>query len=388
VGLRDLLLRAWSGISARPSRTLLSALGVAIGVGALVGVLGVSTSIQAGLLGRLTDLGDVMTVQSSNQSGHPSTVPSYALSQVRRIPTVIAVAGTRSLTESARRTYAVPANQSGGVSIVAFDGDVARATGTQVAIGRTVSGASPLPETVIGWQAAQALGVTAQLLPMRLSLGDSSVIAVGVLAPTPLESAADHAIFLPAAFARKTLGFDGRFDTVYVRAPLDFSSTVSSLIVPTIDPTGSLGLQVSRDSSALIAEADAATAFQGLLLALAGVGLLVAIFGVTNTLTIAVIERRTEIGVRRALGATRLSIAGLFVAEGTLVALCGGIGGIVFGTWATVIAAWQQGVAASMPMDAPLLGFVCALVVALVAAPYPALRAATLPPNDALRTMA
>jgi putative ABC transport system permease protein len=183
------------------------------------------------------------------------------------------------------------------------------------------------------------------------------------------------------------MGFDGKFDTIYVRAPLAFSNTVSGLLVPTIDPTGSLGLEVTRDSSALIAEADAATAFQGLLLALAGVGLLVAAFGVTNTLTIAVVERRGEIGIRRALGASRASIAGLFVTEGTIVAFLGGVGGVVFGVWVTLIAAWHQGVTPEIPVNAPLLGLACSLVVALAAAVYPALRAATLPPNDALRTM-
>ena len=387
MGPIDAIARGFAAISARPSRSALSGLGVAIGVGALVGVLGVSSSIQAGLLARLTDLGDILTVQSFTQGLNTSYLPSYVIPQVERIPTVESVAGMRTLMLTARRTNAIPLDQSGGISVTAFDGDIAGATGTRILAGRALSGTSRLPEALLGWDAAQALGATPQLLPLKLSVNSSWVVAVGILGPTPIESAADRALFVPGAFASEAMGFDGRFDTILVRAPIAFSNTVSNLLVPTIDPTGSLGLEVKLDSSAVIAEAAAATAFQGLLLALAGVGLLVAGFGVTNTLTIAVIERRVEIGIRRALGASRASVAGLFVAEGMIVALCGGGGGVVFGTWVTLIAAWQQGVAPRVPTGAPLIGLGCALVVALIATPYPALRAAVLPPNDALRAM-
>lgn len=385
---RELVQRALSAVSARPGRSALSALGVAVGVGALVGVLGVSSTVQASLLARLTRLGDVLSVTGTGQAGGASLMPAHVLPAVRRIPTVQAVAGTRDLGTTVRRTALVPSDETGGISVVAFDGDIASATDTSVMIQvRRLASTSPLPEAIVGWEAAQSLGVNAQLLPMPLSVGAQQLLAVGILGPTPVESAINRSVFVPAAFARQTMAFDGSFDTVYVRAPLDVSDTVSGLLVPTVDPSGGLGLLVTRNSSALIAEAEAATAFQNLFLALAGLGLLVAGFGVSNILTIAVVERRTEIGIRRALGATRTNIAVLFVTEGALIAALGGLAGVVLGVWVTLIAAWRQGIPPEIPVEVPAIGLALALLVALVASIYPALRAATLPPSDALRSM-
>ncbi len=134
--------------------------------------------------------------------------------------------------------------------------------------------------------------------------------------------------------------------------------------------------------------AEAATAFQTLFIALAAVGLLVAGFGVANILMIAVVERRAEIGIRRALGATRGSVATLFLAEGAIIAIMGSVLGIALGVWITLVVAWRQGISPRVPLQAPAIALGVALLVALVASLYPAVRAATLPPNDALRTMA
>ncbi len=386
--IRDLARRAVSAATARPGRTTLSALGVAVGVGAMVGVLGVSSTVQASLLARLTRLGDVVSVTGTGQPSGASLMPGWVLPAVARIPTVQAVAGARTLDATVRRTPLIPNEVTGGITVVAFDGDIASATDTEVVTQvRRLSSTSSLPDVIVGSEAAKSLGVTARLLPMRLSVSDQSLVAVGILGPTPVDSTINRSVFVPAAFARQGMAFDGSFDTLYVRAPLAQSDKVSGLLLPTVNPSGSLGLLVTRNSSALIAEAEASTAFENLLLALAAVGLLVAGFGVSNILTIAVLERRTEIGIRRALGATRASIAVLFVVEGALIATFGGLAGIVLGVWVTTIAAWRQGISPQMPLEAPAIGMAVALVVALLASIYPALRAATLPPSEALRTM-
>jgi putative ABC transport system permease protein len=364
-------------------------LGVAVGVGALVGVVGVSSSVQAGLVAKLTGLGDILTVQVSGAPGQTSLIPESVLPEILRIPTVEAVAATRTLSASVTRTAAVPSDQAGGIGLAAFEGNLAGAIGAQMDVTtRALASSSSLPEGIAGWEAAQALGITPPLLPMSVYVGEQSILVVGILDPTPVESTADDSVFVPAVFARSDLGFDGTFDTVYVRVPIAFSETVSGLLIPTISPEGTLQLQVSEDSSALIAAGDAETAYQGLFLALAGVCLIVAGFGVGNILTIAVVERRGEIGIRRALGATRTSIAMMFLTEGLIVALLGGAVGIVFGVWATVVAAWHQSIRPDLPLGAALIGLGAALAVALFASVYPAMRAAAVPPSDALRTMA
>lgn len=384
--IRDLLTRAVWALRARPGRAALSALGVAVGVGAIVGVLGVSSTIQGGLLGQLSSLGDVLTVTGANSSGTTSLMAPRALPMIQRIPTVAGVAGTRTLPGSAQRTELV-SGQS-GISVVAFDGDITSATGTHLVAGRQVAGSVLLPDALIGSEAATALGVTKGLLPMQIWTGSQAVTVVGILSPTPVESQTDLSVFVPGAYARREMGFNGEFDTIYVRAPLAYAQTVGSLLPPTIDPSGTLGLQVQEDSSALLAEADASTAFQGLFLGLAAVAVLVAALGVMNTLLVAVVERRAEIGIRRAMGATRVSIAAMLIAEAMVISLVGSVVGILFGLWVTIFGALHQGVPPVLPVLVAVLGVGVALVIACLASVYPALRAATLPPSEALRTMA
>ncbi|MEA2633428.1 MAG: putative transport system permease protein [Chloroflexota bacterium] len=389
MGPSDLIARAISALLARPGRTILSALGVAVSIGALVGVLGISSTTRAGLLAQLSSLGDVLTVESTiNDPNVRNLLPGRSLATLRVIPTVQAVAGIRALSGSAYRTDLIPADQTRGLSVVAFSGDIAGATGTRAIVVRRLDAGVALPEVLLGAQAAEQLGVTAELLPTRVWVSDRWLYAVGILSPTLNHSGVDLSVFVPAAYAMKAMDFDGNFNTIYVRAPLDTSDTVSSLLPATIDPSGTAGVRVFRASDALTAAADAATAFQSLLLALAAVGLLVAGFGIMNTLMVAVVERRAEIGIRRALGATRTSIALLFMTEGFVVATIGGLSGVVFGIWATLLAAWQEHVHPLIPVEVVLAGLCISLGVAAVASLYPALHAARMSPSEALRTMA
>lgn len=382
---RDLLMRAIWALRIRPGRAALSALGVAVGVGAIVGVLGVSSTIQSGLLAQLNTLGDVMSVTGSSASSAAVLMPPRALAMVRRIPTVQGVAGTRTLPGSAQRSPLI-SGQS-GISIVAFEGNLSSATGTHIVAGHSIGSSLELPDAVIGSEAANALGVTSRLLPMQIWEGTQSVTVVGILSATPVETPEELSLFVPAAYARRALGFDGQLDTIYVRAPVAYSTDVTSLLLPTIDPSDSLGLQVQQDSSTLLASAEAATAFQGLFLGLAVVAVLVAAIGVMNTLLVAVVERRAEIGVRRAMGATRSEIAAMLIAEAIMISVAGSVVGLIFGFWVTIGGALHEGVPPVLPAVVALLGVGVALAIACVASLYPALRAARLPPSEALRTM-
>ncbi|HUY10198.1 MAG TPA: ABC transporter permease [Candidatus Dormibacteraeota bacterium] len=381
----DLTRRAMWALHVRPGRAALSALGVAVGVGAVVGVLGVSSTIQGGLLAQLNTLGDVMSVTGGSGSGVAVLVPPRVLAMVQRIPTVQGVAGTRTLPGSVQRSQLI-SGQS-GISIVAFEGNLSSATGTHIVAGRSISSAWDLPDALIGSEAANALGVTRRLLPMQVWAGTQSVTVVGILSATPVDTPGDLSLFVPAAYAHRALGFGYRLDTIYVRAPVAYSAEVSSLLLPTIDPSGSLGLQVQQDSSTLLASAEAATAFQGLFLGLAVVAVLVAAIGVMNTLLVAVVERRAEIGVRRAMGATRFEIAGMLIAEALMIAVAGSVVGLLFGFWVTIGGALHEGVPPVLPALVALLGVGVALAIACLASLYPALRAARLPPSEALRTI-
>jgi putative ABC transport system permease protein len=387
VTLRDLLTRTFWALSVRPGRAILSGLGVAVGVGAIVGVLGVSATIQNGLLGQLNGLGDVLTVSgTSSSTGAASLMAPRSVAMIRRIPTVQAVAGTFTLPSSVQRTQFVPGQS--GIPIVAFTGPIASATGTRVIAGEEISSRLGLPEAMLGYQAAQALGIGGAQLPTRVWVNNEYVTVVGILSPTPTQTSTEFSLFIPEAYARHSMGYGGSVDNISVRVPLSYASTVAGLLVPTIDPSGTLGLQVQEDSSVLLAAADAATAFQGLFLALSVVAVLVSGLGVMNTLLVAVVERRAEIGIRRALGATRAGIAAMFVSEAVMVALTGSVAGILLGLWVTIIGALHQRVAPDLPVPVALVGVGIALVVACLASLYPAARAASLPPSEALRMMA
>ncbi|MGH7697841.1 MAG: ABC transporter permease [Candidatus Dormibacteria bacterium] len=223
-------------------------------------------------------------------------------------------------------------------------------------------------------------------LPMLIWIGHQSILLVGILSPTPVESDTDLSVFVSGGYARSSLGWNGRFDTLYAVAPLAYSQTVAQLMASTISLGDSSGVVVQEDSTALIADADASTAFQGLFLGLAAIAVLVSGLGVTNTLLVAVVERRTEIGIRRALGSTRWGIGRLFLTEAILIALAGSAVGLLLGVWATILGALHEHVPLTLPPDVLGIGVGIALVLGALASVYPALRAATLPPSEALRT--
>jgi putative ABC transport system permease protein len=142
---------------------------------------------------------------------------------------------------------------------------------------------------------------------------------------------------------------------------------------------------VSRPSDALTIRVAAAGTLNGLFLGLGAVALLVGAVGIANVMVIAVLERRTEIGLRRALGAARIYVAVQFLTEAVVLASFGALGGLAAGAGVTVAVAHARAWPAVLPGQAPLLGFAAALAIGALAGLYPALRAARLSPTDALR---
>jgi putative ABC transport system permease protein len=146
-------------------------------------------------------------------------------------------------------------------------------------------------------------------------------------------------------------------------------------------------VNVSQPSAALTARADAQDAFDGLFLGLGAVALLVGAVGVANIMIISVLERRSEIGLRRALGATRGQIRTQFLAEAILLALGGGAAGVATGSLATVVYAHTKHWAVAIPTEAWAGGLAAAILIGAVAGLLPAIRAARLSPTEALRTV-
>ncbi|MDA8329722.1 MAG: ABC transporter permease [Candidatus Dormibacteraeota bacterium] len=363
----------------------MSCLGIAVGVAAVVAVLGVSQTTTAGLLNQLYSLQDLLTVSGSGVTGGSSNLPVYSLATAARLAPVESVSGSVQLTWTVRRSALVPSEYTAGISVVAASGHLARTVGTHLLFGRPLGPSNSLPVTVLGYQAAQLLAIDRENVPCRVWMDGRWVVVIGVLGPAPLATQINDSALVGFPFAARLGAASGGFDTLYVRVQAGTASGVMGILPATVEPLSPIDVLVSQPSAGVAAEIAARTALDSLFLALAGVGFIVAGLGVANTLTIAVVERRAEIGLRRALGATRRDIATQFLLEGVAMSLGGAAIGVLLGVVAQWTYAWHAGLAPVLPLGGIGLGIGAAIGIGIVAGFYPAVRAARLPPSDALR---
>ncbi len=381
----DVVRLGGTGLRTRPLRVFLSALGIAIGVAAMVAVVGISGSGQAEVDRRLDALGTNLLRVAPGESltGEQAKLPYEAVAMVRRIPPVEKVTATGAVRASVYRNERIAIGRTNSLTVLASDTGLLPAVGGKVARGRWLDPATAdYPAVVLGATAAQRLDVYTP--GTRLWIGDRWFSLIGVLDPVPLAPELDSAALVGWQAARTYLRFDGHPSTVYVRAEDSQVAAVRSVLPATAYPEKPGEVRISRPSDALAAREATESALTGLLLGLGGVALLVGGVGVGNTMVISVLERRPEIGLRRALGATRGQIRTQFVTESLLLSLIGGLGGTVLGTaitagyavsrdWPTVVPAW-----------ASAAGIGATLLIGMIAGLYPAVRASRLAPTEAL----
>lgn len=386
------LLRAGSlGLRTRRLRAALSGLGIAIGIAAMVAVLGISASSRADLLAQLDALGTNLLEVTPGQTltGDDATLPTTAAEMIERVGSVEAVTAVGSVDGTVRRTDHIDEEDTNGIGIRTGDESLLDALSGEVAWGRWHDAASTRQRTVVlGSVAAERLGIGEDVGPgtVRVRLGDEWFTVIGVLEKLPLAPELDRAAIIGTAAAEEEFGYDGAPSTVYVRTDPDAVEAVRGVLGRTANPTAPEEVTVSRPSDALAARAATDSAFTALLVGLGGVALLVGGVGIANVMVVAVLERRSEIGLRRALGATRRHIAGQFIVEALLLSAIGGIGGLMLGSIATAGYASGRGWTIVIPAIGLLGGFAAALVTGAVAGSWPAIRAARMSPTDALRT--
>jgi putative ABC transport system permease protein len=398
--LEDGLRVASVGLRARPLRAALSALGIAIGTAAIVAVLGLSASSQAGLIAEINRLGtNLLTVEAGQSlTGGPAQLPREAPARITLLDNVQLVGHTALIKDKyVYRSSIIPAGETGGLQVRATDLNLPSMLGTGIASGNWLNkGTARLPVAVLGSVAAHQLGIDRVNPDQRIWLGGQWFNLAGILNPSPLEPEVDVSALIGYPAAQTYLGYlsivrgeqrAGPPSTIYVRAATDHEAAVQSLLAQTANPEAPYEAAVSQPSDVLTARAAAAGAFNSLFLGLGVVALIVGAVGVANIMLISVLERRSEIGLRRALGATKAQIRTQFLAESILLAVIGGVVGVLAGVAATTVYASSKSWAVVIPLEAWTGGIAAAILIGALAGLTPAVRASRMPPNVALRTV-
>jgi putative ABC transport system permease protein len=397
---KDALRVTSVGLRARPLRAALSALGIAIGTAAIVAVLGLSSSSQAGLLAEIDRLGTNLLTLEAGQSitGEPAELPPEAPARITHLNDVQLLAHTALLKgKSVYRSRLIPATDTGGLQVRATSLNLLSVLNTGLARGAWLNpGTADVPVALLGSVAAQRLGIDRIFPDQRIWLGGRWFNVAGILRPSPLAPDIDTSALIGYPAAREYLGYisvvqgeqqAGPASSIYVRTTRGQEAAVQELLAPTANPAAPDEVNVSQPSDVLTARAAAAGAFDSLFLGLGIVALIVGAVGVANIMIISVLERRSEIGLRRALGATKSQIRTQFLGESILLALIGGVVGVLAGIAATAVYASSKDWAIVIPVQAWSGGIASAILIGAFAGLMPAVRASRMPPTVALRTV-
>jgi len=386
---RELVGVAFQGLRSRKLRAALSALGIAIGIGAMVAVVGVSSSAQANLIAEIDSLGtNLLTVSPGTDFlGNAAVLAPSSTPMIDHMLHVKSAAPIYQLSNAnVYRTPYVPSEQTGGIGVDAASDNLPSVVGTTLAAGHFLGTvAQHYPEVVLGAQAAATLQITQVTGHVMLYIGNRWFVVVGILNPVKLDSSLDSVVFISLPVAEKLFQQLPEPSEIYVRSTQNNVTQVANLLPATANPQDPSGVSVSRPSDVLEARAAAMGQFTTLLLGLGAVALLVGAIGIANIMVISVLERRGEIGLRRALGATRGHISLQFLAESALLAAIGGVFGLAIGAGATEIYAAGKHEPFVVPMYALIAAPTVGFLIGALAGLYPAAKAARLSPTEALR---
>jgi putative ABC transport system permease protein len=378
------------GLRTRRLRTGLSTIGVAIGIAAMVAVLGLSASSREDLQVQIRALGtNLLQVQAGQGFGRGNgQLPDTAVPMVSRIGPVTEVSSIATVDATVRRNDMISEGITGGMAVFAADSALLDTLRIELADGRFLDDAtSTFPAAVLGAVTAQTLGITDVADGVRVFIGGQWFAVVGILQPAKAAPGLDRAAIIGYGAAETyVVGADVVPEIMYVRTQDGAVDAVRGVLPATVNPQTPEEVDVSRPSDVLAAQDAADTAFTSLFLGLGAVALLVGGIGIANVMVIAVIERRSEIGLRRALGATKAHIRRQFLTEALLLAGAGGVVGVGIGAGVTAAYASIKNWKIVIPPEAMIGGIVAAVVIGGIAGLYPAARAARLSPTDALRS--
>jgi putative ABC transport system permease protein len=359
-----------------------------------------SSSSQSGLLAEIDRLGtNLLTVEAGQSfTGGEAKLPGEARARITHLENVQQLTHAALLKDvKVYRNSLIPVANSGGLEVRAASLNLLSVLGTGVARGTWLNAATARePVAVLGPVAAERLGIDRIDPDQRIWLGRRWFEVAGILEPSPLAPEIDSSALIGYPAAEHYLGYAsvvggrqtaGPPSSIYVRTATGHEAAVQELLARTANPEGPNEVNVSQPSDVLTARAAATGAFDSLVLGLGVVALIVGAIGVANIMIVSVLERRSEIGLRRALGATQGQIRAQFLGESILLAVIGGVIGVLAGAAATALYAGSKSWAVVIPVQAWSGGIGAAILIGTLAGLLPAVRASRLPPSVALRTV-
>jgi putative ABC transport system permease protein len=383
----DLIAAGSHGLRSRRVRTALTAVGIAIGIAAMIGVLGISSSSKAALLRQIDAFGTNLLAVRPGQSalGGDAVLPMESPAMIRRIPPVEQAAAITKVDATVRCSQLIPELETNGISVFAAEPGVFATLGATVADGRILDDATTqVPAIVLGSVTAERLGISSVVEGPMVYLDGHWFTVIGILDPMPLSPDLDRSALIGYPIAAQLFHTQINPSMIYLRTNPDTVDEVRAILARTANPLSPNEVAVSRPSDALEAKAAVDRNLTQLLLALGAVALVVGGVGIANVMVISVLERRSEIGLRRALGAKRIHIAGQFITESMLLSALGGVTGVTLGATITYLYANGQHWVVDVPVRFLAAGVAAALLVGTLAGLYPAARAARMDPAEAV----
>ncbi len=389
LGLSDIYSVAVYGIKARKGRSIMTSIGIGIGIAAIVAVIGISASGKADLIATLESLGTNL-IKASPTSGFFGTqddLPEGVLGMVERIGPVEEVTSTTQTDLLVRRSDFISELEGGGISVIVTNPELLDVVGGSLVDGRFIeSGLGGLPVVTLGSVTANRLGINNLDTPTKILINNEWFGVIGILEKLSIHPDLDRSVFIGYKVAKDLFDIDSEPSTIYLRANPTHVEDVVDVLAPTMNPENPDQVEVSRPSDALEAQQAAEEAFTSLLLGLGSVALLVGGVAIANVMVMSVLERRMEIGVRRSIGATRSEIRTQFLLESILLAGMGGFVGVLLGTGITIGYTRYADITFSIPIWQVLGAIILALVIGALAGLYPAIRASKIQPAEAVRS--
>jgi len=396
ITFRDLLNEALAGMFARPGRTMLTVLGVVIGLTALVATLGLTRTAGNRIISQFDQVAatELFVSAKPGMTGivDPRAIPWDAPTRLRRLNGVVA-AGTMSQIDIGNELVSSspvkdPLNQTAfKLSVHAASPDLFRAVRADLEAGRLPDfGHSDRADrvAVLGPDAARRLGILGVEQLPAISIGDRVYLVVGILRDVARKSELLGSVMIPEGTARHDFGLVGP-GTVVVETEIGAASLIAQQARLALRPDDPRILKIEMPLEPKRVRDEVQSDVDVMFLLLGGLSLVVGAIGIANITLVSVMERTREIGLRRAIGATRGHIAAQFLFESASMGVIGGILGASLGVIIVVAVSayhvWTPVLDPAAPFLAPLIGG----TLGLLSGAYPAMRAANLEPVEAFR---